>query len=85
MIHVLLEAAFTPRVLAQAAFGVLGVDLLQPLAAEVVAVRACFTVGAAEVLALAIGGQIDDAQINTQRPAIRFGLGGASRLWVTCR
>ena len=43
VIHVLLEAALPSRILPETAFGVLGVDLLQPLAACVVALRACFT------------------------------------------
>ena len=76
VIDILLEAAFSPRVLAQAAFGVLGVDLLQPLAAGVVALARLLHLRAGKCLTLAIRSQIDNPQINAQRSAVWFG-----RLW----
>src|SRR5262249_8418526 len=72
VVHVLLEAAFTARVLAQAALRVLGVDLLQPLAACVVALACLLHLPAAEGFPLAIGGETRAAKINAQRPPIRL-------------
>src|SRR5262245_939172 len=70
VIHVLLEAAFPPRVLPEAAFRVLRVDLLQPLAARVIAVAGLLHRRAAEGLALVVSGKIDNSQINTQHTAV---------------
>lgn len=74
VIDVFLKAALTARILAQTAFGVLRVDLLQPLAPGVVALASLLHLSITKRLALAIGGEIDDAQVYAQRVAhsLRF-------------
>src|SRR5262249_35629840 len=67
--HVLLEAVLPARVLAQAAFGILGAHLLQALAARVIALPDEFHLRAAKRLPLAVGRQIDDAQVHAQHRA----------------
>jgi hypothetical protein len=70
MIGVGLEARLAATHLAQTALRVLRVDLLQPLAAQVVAVANKVNDLAGEVFPLAIGGEIYDAEIDAQRPAV---------------
>ena len=72
--HVFWQATLPARVLAQAALGMLRVDRLQALAAQMVTRAHGVDQGAAERLPRTVGGQIDEAQVHTQRPAIRLGL-----------
>lgn len=73
VVHVLLEAALPARVLSETSLGVLGSNFLQPLAAQMVVTANNVNHRATKGLTLAIGRQIDDAQVNTQR-IIRLGL-----------
>src|SRR5262249_29146616 len=70
VVHVLLEAAFPPRVLSETAFGVLRAYLLQPLAARVIALARVLYLLATECLALTIRGEIHDTHVNTQHATI---------------
>src|SRR5258708_37302665 len=63
VIHIPLKAAFLVRILAQAALGILGVDLLQALAAQGIARTHDMNLYTAEGLPVAIRRQIDDTQV----------------------
>src|SRR5262245_32247779 len=58
VIHVLLETMLPPRVLAETALRVLGIDLLQALAACVIASASLLLRGPAEGVAFAIRGEV---------------------------
>jgi len=85
--HVLLETALPSGVPAQAALGVLRVDLVQSLTARMVARARLLDHGAAKRLTLAVGRQIDDTQVYAQHTVLWVGFGrrGAARRWVTCK
>jgi hypothetical protein len=70
VIHVPLKTALTARVLSEAALRVLRIHLLQALTAGMVALAGLFDSRAAKGFTRAISRQIDDAQVNTQPPAV---------------
>src|SRR6266567_6398540 len=66
MIGVFLKTGFAPRKFFEMAFGTLGAALLQALAQGMVAAAVLLDGFPAEGLARAIGGQMDDSQIDAQ-------------------
>jgi hypothetical protein len=73
VIHIYLKATLPACILAQTALRIPRIDLLQALAASMVAGACLFDGSAAKRFAIAIGRQIHDAQVYAERAAIRFG------------
>ncbi|HEX8983075.1 MAG TPA: hypothetical protein VF792_09920 [Ktedonobacterales bacterium] len=73
MVGICLEAAFLACVLAKASLGILGIDLLQSLAAHVVARANSVNHGTAEGLPVTVGSEVDNAQVYPQRSIIVLG------------
>src|SRR5262249_28456738 len=61
-----LKTSLPARVPLQATLGVLGPHLLRALAAQVVATAHAMRLGAGEALSVAIGSEVDDAQVHAE-------------------
>ncbi|HEX9412283.1 MAG TPA: hypothetical protein VF916_02165, partial [Ktedonobacterales bacterium] len=70
VVGVFLEAGFTASQATDATLGIAGPDFLEPLSAPVVAIANEMDDSAREVFAFAVGGQLHDAQVNTERAAV---------------